>query len=263
MKKKHLLTLIFISFCFHLKAQETKCCVFVGTYRSGKENCKPTMDYIAFPTSSEEESKEVNRKFRKDYPTYDGAYSYKNGEYVVVIKYKWRNCEHEGVGQIYGKSLDECKKIIDKRIEEGSYNYNYKIVYQWGEDTYLKAKSDYINGILVDFFVHKKTGKVVRLTFHNKKEKLAKVFIIQPSGNHERIFVPPGDISISQVFESGTKIKISFDEYNVFDKQMEQKKDWWDFGIIEKYKGEVRKMVTDPNKKNVILTQDVAFGIRG
>jgi hypothetical protein len=268
MKKNLLLICLFTCCSIGMYAQtqddmNNKCCVFVGTYRSGKENCKPTMDYLAFPTNSEEESKEVNKKFRKDYPTYDAAYSYENGEYVVVIKFKWRNCEHEGVSQIYGKSLDDCKKIIDKRIEEGSYNYNYKIVYQWGDDTYIKAHSEYISGVRLDIFTHKRTGKIVRLTFRNEKDKEASVFILQPNGNHKRIFVPVGSsITMGGLLEFGTKIKVSIDENNVAE-QMKGEKDWWDIDIIDKCKGEVRKLVTDPYKKKVIVEPATTMGIRG
>ena len=261
MKKQLLLLCLFHCCTFVLNAQtqdemSDKCCVFVGTSRTENTNCQPPMMYTAIATESDEECKTANKQFRLEHPNYDAAYCHQNNMSVIVITYTWKKCSHKGVSQIYESTLEKCKETLRQRVDAGYYNYDYQVIYQWGNASNYKAASKYISGILVDFYTLKESGKVVRMKFHNDKQKTATAFILQPNGEHKIIKINPGNnSSLGQVFESGTRIKITFEEYK-------EEVVGWDTKIIEYIKGEVYKQVTDPNKK-VIVEPCTTMGIRG
>lgn len=262
--KKQLLLLCLFHYCtFVLNAQtqddmSDKCCVFVGTSRTENTNCQPPMMYTAIATESDEECKTANKQFRLEHPNYDAAYCHKNNMSVIVITYTWKKCSHKGVAQIYESTLEKCKETLRQRVDAGYYNYDYDIIYQWGNSGSWVVTSNYFSGIMVDFYTLKESGKVFRIIFHNNKEKKATAFVLQPNGDSLQLRIKPGNSMLNQVFETGIQIKISFEDYN-------EKEVPWDIKIINKLKGEVREQVVnprDPNKK-VIFKPSSQMGVRG
>lgn len=261
--KKPILIIVSILFCVTVFAQETKPCLFIGTYEKNKkgicgdyelvhEEINDYADYIIKRIQFQEEHKTQSPSTR---------FIDKN-ESVIAYQYEKKiagwNCNSYVISTKTSKSIEDCyKQFADQQAKyPKDFTTQPKIIFTWqGKGNVLARYSEDFGGLSGKFTSGNTATKtiIVAQLKNYTKDKLACVVLKTDNGTETVEYIHPGDTFSKKYDTKKLDINVKYLDNNV-----EPTDD-----AINTIKTFVRKSIINENGKLKTMPKTASSGIRG
>jgi hypothetical protein len=251
-------------FCITVFAQETKPCLFIGTYEKNKKGICGDYELVHEEIKDYADYNIKRIQFQEEHKTQSPSTRFiDKNENVIAYQYEKKiagwNCNSNVISTKTGKSIEDCyKQLADQQAKyPNDFTTQPKIIFTWqGKGNRLAAYSEDFGGLNGKFTTGNtatKTIIVAQLT-NNTKDKLACVFLTTDNGTETVEYIRPNDSFSKKYDTEKLGIKVVYLD-NVYPNPTIE--------VINAMKNFVRKCIINENGKLKTMPTGTITGVRG
>ena len=261
MKKIFLIT-VSILFCITVFGQETKTCLFIGTYEKNKRGICGDYELVQVEIKDYADYNSKRTQFLEDHKKQSPNTRFiDKKESVIAYQYEkkiagWA-CNSNVISLKSGKSIEDCYLQLEN--EQAKYPKDFttqpKIIFTWqGKGDRVATYNEDFGGLSGKFTAGNTATKsiIVAQLRNNTKDKLACITLQTDDGTVTKEYIHPGNTLSKKYDTQKLDIKVSY-----LDSKIEPTEE-----VLTKIKNGVRKLII--NEKGTFKTKTVvSTGVRG
>lgn len=262
--RKTILTIVSLLFFITIFAQETKPCLFIGTYEKNKRGICGDYELVHEEIKDYAEYNIKRIQFQEEHKTQSPSTRFiDKNENVIAYQYEKKiagwNCNSNVISTKTGKSIeDSYKQLADQQAKyPNDFTTQPKIIFTWqGKGNRLAEYSEDFGGLIGKFTsgnTATKTIIVAQLT-NNTKDKLACVVLKTDNGVETIENIHPGDSFSKKYDTKKLDIKVIYTDSNEPAPSS---------GVIKKMKNSAHYLLFNEKGKLKSIPPTASSGIRG
>lgn len=261
--KKTILTIVSILFCIIIFAQETKPCLFIGTYEKNKRGICSDYELVHEEINDYADYAIKRIQFQEEHKTQSPNTRFiDKNESVIAYQYEKKiagwNCNSNVISTKTSKSIEDCyKQFADQQAKyPKDFTTQPKIIFTWqGKGDVLARNSEDFGGLNGKFTSGNTATKtiIVAQLKNYTKDKLACVVLKTDNGAETKEYIYPGSSFTKKYDTKKLDIKVIY-----LDSKVEPTDE-----VINGMKNFVRKFIINENGKLKSMPTSTVTGVRG